>query len=188
MGVIIRFNGRLKWQALYFGVPLTVLGVSLMIHFRQPDSHIGFIVMCQIFIAFGGGILVICEQMTVMAVSSQRDVPAVLAMESMIANVGGSIGSTIAAAMWTGIFPQKLMKYLPESAMSNFANIYGDLTVQSSYPWGSETRVAINKAYGDTQRLMLIAATCLYSITLVSVLMWKNLNVKKIEQVKGMVW
>jgi MFS family permease len=129
MGVIIRFNGRLKWQALYFGVPLTVLGVSLMIHFRQPDSHIGFIVMCQIFIAFGGGIFVICEQMTVMAVSSQRDVPAVLAMESMIANVGGSIGSTIAATVWTGIFPQKLMKYLPESAMSNFANIYGDLTV-----------------------------------------------------------
>jgi MFS family permease len=188
MGVIIRFNGRLKWQALYFGVPLTILGVGLMINFRQPDSHIGYIVMCQIFIAFGGGILVICEQMTVMAVSTQRDIPAILAMESMIASVGGSIGSAIAAAMWTGIFPNKLEKYLPADAQSSLANIYGSIDVQSSYPPGSATRDAINQAYGDTQRLMLITATCLYSITITSVLMWKNINVKNIEQVKGMIW
>ncbi|KAH6957789.1 major facilitator superfamily domain-containing protein [Ilyonectria sp. MPI-CAGE-AT-0026] len=188
MGVVIRINGRLKWQALYFGVPLTALGVGLMIKFRQPDSHIGFIVMCQIFISFGGGILVICEQMTVMAVSTQRDIPAVLAMESMIASMGASIGDAIAAAMWTSIFPSKLKKYLPESAMSNFANIYGDLTVQSSYPVGSPARDAINMAYGDTQRLMLITATCMYSITLASVMMWKNINVKKIKQVEGVVW
>ncbi|KAL6401508.1 putative siderophore iron transporter protein [Ilyonectria robusta] len=188
MGVVIRINGRLKWQALYLGVPLTALGVGLMIKFRQPDSHIGFIVMCQIFISFGGGILVICEQMTVMAVSTQRDIPAVLAMESMIASMGASIGDAIAAAMWTSIFPSKLEKYLPESAMSNFANIYGDLTVQSSYPVGSPARDAINTAYGDTQRLMLITATCMYSITLASVMMWKNINVKKIKQVEGVVW
>lgn len=188
MGVIIRINGRLKWQALYFGVPLTILGVGLMIHFRQPDSHIGYIVMCQIFIAFGGGILVICEQMTVMAVSKHQDIPAILAVERMISSVGGAIGLAIAAAMWTGIFPAKLTKYLPADAMGEFASIYGDLTVQSSYPWGSPTRDAINKAYGDTQRLMLIAATCLYSITIFSVIMWKNINVKKIEQVKGLVW
>ncbi|KAF7556274.1 hypothetical protein G7Z17_g1559 [Cylindrodendrum hubeiense] len=188
MGVVIRINGRLKWQALYLGVPLTILGVSLMIHFRQPDSHIGYIVMCQIFIAFGGGILVICEQMTVMAVSTQRDIPAVLAMESMIANMGGAIGGAIAAAMWTGIFPKKLLEYLPASSQADFATIYGDILVQSSYAIGSPTRDAINKAYGDTQRLMLIAATCLYSITLVSVIMWKDINVKKIHQVKGMVW
>lgn len=188
MGVIIRINGRLKWQALYSGYPLTVLGVGLMIKFRQPGGDVGYLVMCLIFIAFGGGVLVICEQMTVMAVSTQRDIPAVIAMESMIASVGGSIGSAIAAAMWTGIFPQKLHQYLPESAESNFDAIYGDLTTQSSYPVGSPTRDAIDRAYGDTQRLMLIASTCLYSIALFSILMWKDINVKKIEQVKGMVW
>ncbi|KAJ4244217.1 hypothetical protein NW762_014599 [Fusarium torreyae] len=188
IGAVIRVNGRLKWHALYFGVPLTALGVGLMIHFRQPDVDIGYIVMCQIFIAFGGGILVICEQMTVMAVSTQRDIPAVLAVESMISSIGGSIGDAIAAAMWTGIFPAKLMKYLPSSALDNFANIYGDMTVQSSYPIGSPTRDAIEHAYGDAQRLMLIAACSLYTITLVSVMMWKSINVKNITQLKGTVW
>ncbi|KAL1850630.1 hypothetical protein Plec18167_007917 [Paecilomyces lecythidis] len=188
MGVIIRYNGRLKWQAVYFGVPITILGVALMIKFRQPDANIGYIVMCQLFIAFGGGTLVICEQMTVMAVSSHQHIPAVLAMESMVANIGSSIGSTIAAAMWTGIFPKKLAKYLPADAQSNLANIYGSLVVQSSYPVGSPTRDAINHAYGDTQRLMLIAATCLYSITLVSTMLWRDINVKDLKQVKGRIF
>ncbi|KAE8363116.1 major facilitator superfamily domain-containing protein [Aspergillus caelatus] len=187
MGILIRYNGRLKWQALYFGVPITILGVGLMIKFREPGVNIGYIVMCQIFIAFGGGTLVICEQMTVMAVSSQQHIPAVLAMESMFINIGSAVGTTIATALWTGIFPHKLAEYLPADAQSNLVNIYGDMTVQASYPVGSAARDAINRSYSETQRLMLIAATCLYTVTLASVMMWKDVNVKKIQQVKGRI-
>ncbi|KAL2419469.1 MFS siderochrome iron transporter 1 [Exophiala dermatitidis] len=161
---------------------MTILGVGLMIHFRQPDVNIGYIVMTQIFIAFGGGTLVICEQMTVMAVSRHGNIPAVLAVEAMVCAMGSSVGSTIAAAMWTGIFPKKLMKNLPDSAKGDFASIYGDLTVQSSYPPGSPTRIAIDKLYGQTQKLMLITATCLYSITLSSTFFWQDVDVKNIKQ------
>ncbi|KAI8367903.1 major facilitator superfamily domain-containing protein [Choanephora cucurbitarum] len=188
MGILIRYNGRLKWISLYFGAPATILGVGLMIHFRQPDVNIGFIVMCQIFIALGGGTLVICEQMTVMAVASHQYVPAVLAMENMIASVAGSIGSTIAGAMWTGLFPQKLAQNLPESALGDLQAIYGSIAVQTSYPVGSPERDGINRAYSDTQRLMLIAATCIYSITLVSIMFWKDIDVKHLKKVKGLVF
>ncbi|KAL4779567.1 major facilitator superfamily domain-containing protein [Aspergillus varians] len=188
MGIVIRYNGRLKWQALYFGVPMTILGVSLMIHFRQAGVDIGYIVMCQIFIAFGGGTLVICEQMTVMAVSRQQDIPAVLAAESMFINIGSAVGSSIAAAMWTGIFPQRLKENLPADALPNLSTIYGDVSAQYGYPVGSPERDAINLSYSQTQRLMLITATCLYSITLVSVILWKDVNVKKIHQVRGRVF
>ncbi|CEJ57917.1 hypothetical protein PMG11_06593 [Penicillium brasilianum] len=47
-GAILRKYGHLKWWAICFGVPLTILGVGLMIKFRQPESNIGYIVMCQI--------------------------------------------------------------------------------------------------------------------------------------------
>ena len=57
-GILISKTGRFKAQALYFGVPVTLLGAGLMIHFRRPDVNIGYIVMCQIFIAFAGGTLV----------------------------------------------------------------------------------------------------------------------------------
>ncbi|CAG8045965.1 unnamed protein product [Penicillium olsonii] len=181
-GAILRYNGRLKLWAICFGVPLTILGVGLMIKFRQPDGNIGYIVMCQIFVAFGGGTLVICEQMTVMAVSAQKNIPAILAIEGVVANIGSALGGTVAVAMWTGIFPVKLKAYLPDSAQANFASIYGQLDVQQSYAKGSATRDAIDHAYGDTQRLMLITATCLYLITWTSCFFWKDLNVKKMKQ------
>jgi hypothetical protein len=102
-----------------------------MIKFRQPDTNIGFIVMCQIFVAFGGGTLVTCEQMTVMTVSAQRNIPAILAIEGVVANIGGALGGTIATAMWTGIFPVRLKERLPQSAQAEFSKIYGSLLVQS---------------------------------------------------------
>jgi MFS family permease len=181
-GLCLRYYGKLKIYSLFWGVPLTILGVGLMIHFRQPDVNIGYIVMCQIFVAFGGAVLVISEQTTLMAVSKQQDFPALLATEAMIIAIGSAIGSTIAGAIWTGVFPARLMTNLPPDAMDNFANIYGDLTVQSSYPLHSPTRDAINLSYAQTQRYMLIAATCIYSVTWASVGMWQNVDVRTQKQ------
>ncbi|KAH9876463.1 hypothetical protein J1614_003594 [Plenodomus biglobosus] len=181
-GVALRYYGKLKIYSFFMGVPLTMLGVGLMIKFRQPDENIGYIVMCMIFIAFGGGILVTSEQTTLMAVSKQQDFPALLAVESMIIAIGSAIGSTIAGAIWTGVFPARLMANLPADAMENFTAIYGDLETQSSYPIGSPTRDAINLSYGQTQRYMLIAATCVYTITLFSVALWQNVDVRTMKQ------
>jgi hypothetical protein len=62
-------TGKFKWIALYFGVPFTMLGVGLMILFRQPNQHVGWVIMCQVFIAFAGGACVITEQVAAMAAS-----------------------------------------------------------------------------------------------------------------------
>jgi hypothetical protein len=43
VGLCIRWSGRFKWIALYFGLPVTILGVALMVHFRQPNQNIGYI-------------------------------------------------------------------------------------------------------------------------------------------------
>ncbi|CAI6337367.1 unnamed protein product [Periconia digitata] len=181
-GAVLKWNGRLKWYSFFWGVPLTILGVGLMIEFRQPDVNIGYIVMCMLFISLGGGVLVISEQTTLMAVSKQQDFPALLACESMIISIGGAIGSSIATAIWTGVFPVKLTANLPAEVMDNFANIYGDIDVQSSYAWGSPTRDAIALSYAQTQRYMLIAATCVYSLTWISVALWQDVDVKKQKQ------
>lgn len=187
VGVVIRWTGRFKPLALYFGMPLTILGVALMIHFRQPDVNIGYIVMCQIFIAFAGGTLVICEQTAAMAAVSHQYVAVVLALEGMFAYVGGAIGQTVASAIWTGVFPKKLEQYLPESAQQNLTQIYGSLVVQLSYPRGTPERDAIILAYGDAQRNMLIASSAVLVIGVVAVFFWRDINVKERKQVKGLV-
>ncbi|KAM0455005.1 hypothetical protein ACHAPV_008147 [Trichoderma viride] len=188
VGLIIRYTGKFKAVCLYFGVPVTILGVGLMIHFRQPDVNIGYIIMCQIFIAFAGGTIVICEQTAVMAATSHQYVAVVLAIEAMASSIGGAIGLTVSAAVWQAVFPKKLAAYLPESELGNLTTIYGSLEAQLSYPMGSPARIAIQKAYGDSQKMMLIAATAVLSLAVVGVMMWRDIDVRKHKQVKGTVF
>jgi hypothetical protein len=159
-----------------------------MIHFRQPDTNIGYIIMCQIFIAPSGGALVIREQVAAMAATIHQYVAVVLAIEGMFSNVGGAIGSTIAAAIWTGTFPEALQRRLPATAHTALVNIYGDLETQLSYPKGSPTRIAIDAAYGEARKYMLTSATAILALPIVAVIMWRDINVRQFKQVKGMVW
>lgn len=188
VGLVIRQTGNYKWPVLFFGLPITVLGVGTMIKFRHPGVNIGYIVMSQIFVAFGGGTNSVCQQVAIMSVVKHQHIAVVLAIQSMAASIGGGIGRSISGAIWQGVFPGKLREYLPESERQNWAKIYGDLTVQLSYPVGSPTRDAIQSAYADGQRAMLIGATAIYAIGFVAVAFWRNVNVKNIKQVKGLVF
>lgn len=187
VGLLVRWSGRFKWLALYFGLPLQILGVGLMIFFRQPGWSVGYLVMCQIFIAFSGGTLVICEQMAVMAASSHGEIAVVLAIESMFTSIGSAIGSTVSAAIWTSTFPVSLAAHLPAAEQKNLHSIYEELTVQLSYPVGSPTRKAIDMAYGDGQRWMLTAGTAVLVVGLVATAAWRDYPVKDFKQVKGTV-
>ncbi|KAG9248481.1 putative siderophore iron transporter mirB [Calycina marina] len=167
LGIFIRWTGRFKALDLYFGVPLAILGVGCMIAFRSADAHIGYNVMCQIFIAF-----------SVMVAISHQYFAIVLAIEGMCASIGSGIGSSVAAAIGTGVFLARLMEYLPAESQANFTSIYGDITSQLSYPVRSPTRLAVNHAYLDAQRYMLIASTTILVIAIFS----------DFKQVKGTVF
>ncbi|KAI0406356.1 siderophore iron transporter mirB [Xylaria palmicola] len=187
VGYAIRRTGRFKWIALYFGVPVTILAIGLLIHFRHDGTHIGWIIFVEIIYAFAGGACVITEQVAVMAAASHQHVAVVLAVEGMFSSVGGGIGGTVAGAVWTGVFPVKLMEYLPAESKDNFAAIYGDLTTQISYPVGSATHAAIIHAYDDALKNMFIAATTITVLGLAGVIAWRDIKVKNFKQVKGNV-
>ncbi|KAF4589207.1 siderophore iron transporter [Ophiocordyceps camponoti-floridani] len=187
VGLLIRWSGRFKWLALYFGLPLTILGVGLMMHFGQPHSPIGYVIMCQIFIALAGGAITICEQTAVLAVISHQHAAVVLAVLSMCSSVGGAIGSTLSAAIWTTVLPRKLEELLPAEAQSNRTTIYNDLVAQLSYPRGSPVREAISEAYSETQKIMIISAIVALFVALAAVFAWRDVRVKDSKQTKGTV-
>lgn len=189
-GAILYKTGGFKWQSLLFGWPVTTLGVGLMIYFRQPNVDVGYIVMCQIFIAIGGGTLVIAEQVAGMAATTHQFVAIVLAIQGMSSQIGGAIGSVVAANIWQGNFPVFLQEYLPPDVSSNstlFGQIYEDIEVQLSYI-GTPTGDAIVRSYGDAQRLMCAAATGILALALLAILMWKNIDTRARKQVKGTVF
>lgn len=187
-GFVIRYTGRFKPISLYFGMPMSILGLGLMILFRQPSGYIGYIVMCQIFISFAAGTLIICDEIAMLAAASHQHTAVVIAILGMFGNIGGAIGLTIAVAIWQSILPKKLAEYLPIEELPNLEIIYGDLTVQLGYAVGSPARMAVQHAYGDAQKMMLVAGTAVWVVGVVAVLMWRNINVKDIKQLKGQIF
>ncbi|KAJ0120633.1 hypothetical protein N8I77_005049 [Diaporthe amygdali] len=187
VGYLMRRTGRFKWL-LYIAVPLYIFAQGLMIYFRRPNQTVGYQVMCQVFISIGGSIFIIVQQVAVLAAVDHRHVAAALALLSVVGTIGGAIGATLSGAIWTNTFPNALEMYLPADAMDNFDMIYEDLDTQLSYPVGSETRLAIQKAYGYAQTRMLAAGTGVMALCFIWVFMIKNINLTKITQVKGTVF
>lgn len=187
VGYLMRRTGRFKWL-LYIAVPLYILAQGLMIYFRRPNQSVGYQVMCQIFISIGGSIFIIVQQVAVLAAVDHQHLAAALALLYVVGTVGDAIGAALSGAIWTNTFPNALEWYLPASAMDNFDNIYEDLDTQLSYPVGSETRLAIQHAYGYAQTRMLAAGTGIMALCFIWVFLVKNINLTKVAQVKGVVF
>lgn len=79
------------------------------------------------------------------------------------------------------------MAYLPEETKSNFSIIFNSMIEQKMYAPGTPTRIAINRAYGDAQKMMLIASTAVLAIAVLAVMLWRDVNIKNFKQVKGTV-
>ncbi|KAL1718488.1 major facilitator superfamily domain-containing protein [Schizophyllum commune] len=187
VGLLIRRTGRFRWL-LMWSVPLFMLFQGLMIYFRRPGMSIGYIVMCQVFMAIGGGAIIICEQVAVLAASTQNNNAAMLALLGLFGYVGGAVGSAVSGAIWTNTLPGALQKYLPEDALADWEDIYNDIDVQLSYPVGDPVRTAIQEAYGDAQSRMLIAGTSIMALALGFVFLIKNIKLSDLEQVKGVLF
>ena len=186
VGYAIRRTGYYKWT-FYFAVPIYIFALGLMIHFRQPNQYIGYVVMCEIFISIGGSVFILVMQMAVLAAVDHQFVASALATLYVAGGIGGSVGGAISGAIWTQTFPKALARYLPADELPNLPLIVGNIVTQLSYPVGSETRIAIQNAYGYAQVRMLAAGVGIAALFFVWVPMLKNINVKKVKQTKGVV-
>ncbi|KAB8237529.1 MFS siderochrome iron transporter MirB [Aspergillus alliaceus] len=187
VGYVIRKTGYFRWL-LIIGVPLYIFAQGLMIHFRQPNGYIGYIVMCEIFISVGGSVFILCMQLAVLAAVDHQYVAAAMAVLFVSGSIGGAVGNAISGAIWTNTFEKALVRYLPESALPDLATIYSSLPTQLSYPVNSPERIGIQKAYGYAQTRMLAAGTGLMVLSFVAVFMMRNMNLKTMSQTKGVVF
>lgn len=186
VGVFIYFTKRFKYLALCFGLPLMMLGSGLMIYFRGTDQGVGYIVMCQIFYAFAGGTMVICEDMAVMSGGDREGIPMSLSLIMLFSSLGGAVGGAVCSAIYNNTFISALTNALPEDAKSQALTLSGSYLNQIKYPLGDPIREACAYAWGYTQRQNAIASTALLVLAVPCIMMWKNVNVDK-KQNKGNV-
>ncbi|RMJ19350.1 hypothetical protein CDV36_000936 [Fusarium kuroshium] len=187
VGILMRLTDRYKWLGMVM-LPLQILMTGLMIKFRMPDTHVGYIIMCEVLGSLAGGTFVMVEQIAVMASVPHRDVAVGIALLNLVTSVGGAIGQSISGAIWTNLMPSKLAKYLPEELQADALTIYGDITQQLAFPWGSPEREAIVKAYGETQKVMLIASVVALAGPIAWITLMKNHRLSEREQTKGLLF
>ncbi|KAL5342080.1 siderophore iron transporter mirB [Aspergillus crustosus] len=187
VGYLIRRTGYFRWL-LFIGVPLYIFAQGLMIHFRQPNQYIGYIVMCEIFISVGASIFTLIMQLAVLAAVDHQHVAAALSVLFISGGIGGAVGNAISGAIWTNTFLPALQRNLPESALPNVLTIYSSLPAQLSYPVNSPERIAIQESYGYAQTRMLAAGTGIMVLSFFWVAMIRNYNVKNMTQTKGVVF
>ncbi|CZT10869.1 probable transporter (major facilitator superfamily) [Rhynchosporium agropyri] len=187
VGYLIRRTGRFKWL-FFWAVPLYVFSLGLMIYFRKPNTKVGFLIMCEVFISIGGAVFILCMQLAVLAAVDHQHVAAALAILFVAGTIGSAIGSAISGAIWTNTFAGALGRYLPESALPNLMTIYADLPTQLSYPVGSPERLGIQQAYGYAQTRMLAAGTGIMCLSFIWMFMLRNLKVSQMSQTKGVVF
>jgi hypothetical protein len=159
-----------------------------MIHFRGPQYNQGYLIMCQIFVAIGGGIMALLTQLAVMSVVSHQDTAAVLAVLGTVTSIGGAVGLAVSGAIWTNTLPQQLAQNLPPSINNQSATIFGSLVDQLSYPRGSAERDAIIESYAYLQKILCGVATGISAGALILVFGLKDVDLKQRKQpVKGLV-
>lgn len=182
VGALIHLTGYFKPVCLYVGVPLSLLGLISMSYYGNSESGIGYMVVSQIFISVAAGVIMVCDEVAILAAAPNHDAAVCLAVLGLFGNIGGAIGLTIASTVWQNIFRRKLMEFVPIEELPNVAKIYADLSTQLSYPLGSETRIAIQHAYEDTQGKLLAIAMAVWAGGFMAVVMWRNINVININQ------
>ncbi len=141
--------------------------------------------MCQVFNGISSEIWSLTAQLAIMSRVTHQEIAVALALWGLFGSIGASVGLAIAGALWTNIFPAKLYEFLPEESKDMAGEIFGSITVQLSYPMGSPIRDAIIAAYGDVQRKMVIAGAAFLPACLLCLLLWKNVNVKTLEETRG---
>lgn len=186
-GWIIRKVGRYRWT-LYIAIPLYILMQGLMIHFREPNISVGYQVMCQVFLAIGGSMFILVEQLAILAAVDHQHVATALAVLNVVGTIGNSAGLTISTSIWQNTFPKALARYLPASAMSEFNKIYEDLAAQTSYPVGSVVRTAIQKAYAYAEVRLLSVGVGIMVLAIPWTILIKDIDLKRKDQVKGTVF
>ncbi|KAL8633477.1 hypothetical protein Q9189_000823 [Teloschistes chrysophthalmus] len=186
-GLLIKYTRHYKYFVTA-GAAIYLMGIGLIMRYRVQSSSTAQIVGTQIAVGIGGGMVNVPAQLGVQASVSHGEVAAATAIFLTIVEIGGAVGSAISGAVWTKNIPKKLALYLPADAQANATDIFGDLILAKSYPSGSPEKIAIDRSYQETMKILLTISVCLAVPLLPLSLVLQNYKLDQMDQkVKGTV-
>jgi hypothetical protein len=157
VSLLIKYTRRYRIYVVA-GTLVYISGLVAMLLYRQEGSSVVQILGTQILVGTGGGLVNVPVQLGVQASAQHQEVAGATAIFLTALELGGAVGAAISGAVWTHQIPKKLRQYLPAESQDQADEIFGKLTTALSYPMGSPTRLAINRAYQETMNNLLCLA------------------------------
>ncbi|KAF2400833.1 hypothetical protein EJ06DRAFT_476754 [Trichodelitschia bisporula] len=158
VSLLIKYT-RVYKPFLILGSCIYMMGLGLMLRYRDQGSSTGTLVGCQIAVGIGGGMLNVPAQLGVQAAVAHTDVAAATAIFLTFVEIGGAVGGAISGAIWGATVPKRLAMYLPERSKHLAPLIYGNVTM-AAHGWapGTEEGIAIRRAYQEGMSALLKVA------------------------------
>ncbi|GAA5859365.1 hypothetical protein JCM1840_004582 [Sporobolomyces johnsonii] len=176
MGLVVRYVRYLK-PIIIFGFCVEVLAFGLMIRYRGATASQGDLAVVQLVRGFGVGCIGFPVQAAIQSVTKHENLGAITAGYLTVYYLAGGVGSAIGGGIWTNLVPNKLNTYISNStiAAQAFSNPIGLI---AKYPPGTEVRMAMARAHGETQRVLSITGTVFAAAGLITVffLQWVKLT------------
>ncbi|KAI1510543.1 Siderophore iron transporter mirb [Pyrenophora tritici-repentis] len=170
---VMKYTDTFKWGGM-IAVPVQILMTGLLVYLRAPGTSIALLVMVEVFNAMASAMLLNVEQIAIMLAVPHEEVAVGFALLNVITAVGGAVGQSIGATVWSQVVRSKIEQYLPDTSKGRAKEIYSDITIQLALPWGSPEREAVVMAFADAQKVMLIIGTCALVPCLIWVAMLKD--------------
>ncbi|CAK7272820.1 hypothetical protein SEPCBS119000_005323 [Sporothrix epigloea] len=187
LGLWIRRSKHFKAVCLWFGVPVSIIGAAMLVKFRSSDYSIGLNILAQVFIGLGWGTLLLGYELAAYAAADRDGIPMVYSLIGLSVTVYIGVASAVVTAIYNSTFPAALLRKLPPDTVGDYMTIFqGGYTTQMTYPVGSETRNAINYAWGESQKYLCILAAAIMVPCFPAIWIWKDYRVDR-QQVKGNV-
>ncbi|KAF6839141.1 siderophore iron transporter [Colletotrichum musicola] len=98
----------------------------------------------------------------------------IMGVRKLCGNTGSFLAWTIITWGWQAKFDTKLGLYLPDEHKKDLSRISGSQEVQLSFKMGSDVRNAINAAWVDTTRSMLLGALTVYFVIPMGMVIWNQ--------------
>ncbi|TKY88731.1 hypothetical protein EX895_002362 [Sporisorium graminicola] len=150
-----------KW-VMVSGACIRMLGIGLMIKYRDASSSNVQAVFPQVLQGMGGGFLGITLQVAAQVSVRHQDVATVTAYFLLLTEIGGACGNAVIGAIQTNVLPGYYDKYLPMlNATERAAIAASPFNAVLKYPIGTPVRDGMIQAYNDYMHILLIVAIVL---------------------------
>lgn len=158
VGYIMSATRRFR-TLMILGVVVRIIGVALMVRFRNSYDPTPLLVLCQLLQGVGGGAVAITMQVAAQVCASPSEVATVTAFQLLVTEVGAALGSALAGLIVSAKLPRYLAALLPHLDSQELRAIYGSLHTALSYPLGSIERTGIIEAWVKVMHITCIGAT-----------------------------